>query len=310
MANKLLGRVDGQIKGGRSLQKGDGQFYVQQKDYREQYYVIAENLTKTEDDIIATAGLPVLGGIYSSAFCTNLTAEEVMRVHHPNTGVLTMLWMVNAEFTSHLDSDQAGNSSDPTDMRPKRRWRSEKEEEVLEKDAITGEPIVTTAGEPIHIKHTVYYIFLEISRYESYPFDPDIINAFVGRANSSSFYGAPTGTVIMDSIESEEEVVNGSVFCHNTYVAKFKMRDDPDSPGNFLSDSFKARPLNNGYLYYPPTELLAATPKTAIKLDKNGQPKRINLDANGFELAATSDPVYLEFNEVSKIDFSALNLEF
>lgn len=196
------------------------------------------------------------------------------------------------------------------------RWSSDTEEDVLERDAITGMPIVTSAGEPINVTHPVTNPVLEIKGYFNAPFDPDVILLYNNKVNSDDFYGAPEGTAFMSSITADdEEVINERRVVPATFTIKFKLREDPDNPGSLMRDTWHLKLLNQGqfYLDYVQEEQ-TVTRRRLRALDENGHPIMVNLRLDGSALPLTNeghpvaDATYLDFNRFTKIDFNNLNL--
>lgn len=300
-----LGKVDGTTSGDFNLERKEG-FYNFHKTFEDTWLLIADTSSQTDDDVAGDPTLPFVGQFSArGGFCVSKKAKERETVIHPITGVITVLWEVNVKFDSNIDADQADNSpNDPTSMRPKRRWRREKIKERQVKDAVTGDAIITKAGEEMVVEHDVGVAILEIQRYEAYPFSPTKMYTYGDHTNDGSFYGAPSGCALMDDIQVEEEIINNGLFSNVTYVIKFKFKD-----GDFnQSDGWKGRLLHQGYLYLP--FFGAGFHQAITKLDKNGNPIKVNLESTGELLLGNGQPNYIEYNEFPKASFSALNLEF
>ena len=145
---KVLGIDEGTISAGLSIQKRD-KIFVAQKEFSISYTVLADNLNEDEDSILSSSGIPPLWSYYRGAWCNNLAPKEKKTIfRHPTLGVKTVLWTVTASFTSNLDPD---DEEEPEAKTPSVRWSGETEEEVMDKDPITDEPIQTAADEPILI---------------------------------------------------------------------------------------------------------------------------------------------------------------
>jgi hypothetical protein len=294
MATVNLGLKIGN-SGGVNIEQKD-QTWIQNQEFKRIYYVVAD-LGSDELDVLSTSGIPVIGvDIIGTAICKGLSAKETDRVNF--LGSPAMLWEVEATFDSKVDQGQAGEE-DPLDLPIRRRWYGENEDEVLEKDAITGDPITTACGEPIIITAPVCRPILELTRYENYPIDPDTILEFSNHVNDSTFYGAPEGSALMMPIEADKETIKGVDYDKVTYRIKFNIREDESS----TEDSWMARPLHHGYKFFPIAG--AAWPATwKIK----GQPATVNLAADGTALDNDADPFYLAFNRFKKANFNSLSL--
>lgn len=262
--------LDGSIEGGRELVNSGQTTYTR---FRRKliYVVLGDSTADTPSTIETATGVPLPGvGSYAGALCTRTTPKELTIVRHPGTGVNVGLWHVDAEF----DTD-ARPTSDTT---PEVFWTGETDKELFDQDAVDGRKIVTAAGEPIFAEKPFVVPTLNIKRYEDYPFNPNTILLFCNRVNSTLFYGAPRGTVLLLPIEADEERQDPStkkVMAH--YKLKFLLKTD--AFGNLLEDTWKYRPLNQGYLYRK-----APGEKPITKVDKLGHPIKVNLKLDGTEL--------------------------
>lgn len=263
------------------------------------YQVIADSSDQNEGQILSTIGIPFLYQKVGNAFCVKKSGQEIKTVKHPQTGVLTIFWEVTCSFDSNPDAEEAETT--PTEKRPKIRWYSENEEEVLERDAVTNAPIITVPGEQILITHPVAIAILEIKRFEMFPFNPDTIFNYENHVNSQPFYNAPIGSALMASIEADETIVDGERYIAATYRIKFKIRKD--SEGAIQPDTWKAQPLHQGTKYFP---IHGAPAK--VYTDENGNPTTINLNVDGTKLPTDFPPVFLSFNRFPLVDFNTLSL--
>jgi hypothetical protein len=304
--NKSLGIENGSIGADISVEKSSsGLFYIFQKSGTRVYLVLSKNLSQTENDIAATAGIPQIGDVLNGAIVQRVKPKEVERVIHPTTHAAAILWAVTVETDSRIEASQL--QADPTDLRPKRKWYTEKENERVEVD-LFNQVLETPATEPLNVEMPMVNLILEIERYENYPTNPAAIFQFCGSTNSGTFYGAPIGTVLLDDIQSDEEFIDQQVYIKVRYVFKFRIRwVDGDTAGTIASDTYHTKEfLNQGYLYFKtPT---AEEPITF--LDAHGHPKKINLTADGQLLPDGADPTFTTWELVPYADFGSLNLEF
>lgn len=284
------------------LVKKDRVFTLQNR-FTRSYYVLTNDLSETEDDVYLTPGLPLIGDVLLSAIAKSKKGKELGRVQNPITGQPAILWQIDVEFDSDLSLDDADESELPPDERaPKVSWGGELEDEVLARDAITGDPITTTAGERLIVTHQVVLPILTVRGYWRYPFDPDIILHYAGRTNLTSFYGAPTGTAFMLPMQSEEADIEGEKWDLVTFQVKFKMRDDPSSPGTFKSDTWKGEVLNQGNWY------LDGSGKRVRATDDNEREIKVNLKLDGTRLEDSDPPTYVTFNRTTKAELNDLGL--
>jgi hypothetical protein len=309
MANKVLGIKDGTCEGGFALEPSStGLFFFWQKDGSRVYYVLATDLTEYEDTIVVTAGIPQIGDTLNNAPVRRLRARETERIKsHPTTGVPTAIWEVTVETDSRFDASSgstgSSGSDDPTDFTPKRRWYTDKVKERRSHD-LSYQRIETSAGEQLNFEIDFVDIILEIERYEAYPTDPDAMFNYAGHSNDDEFYGAPEGTVLLDDIQSDEEVINGVTYIKVRYVFRFVMREL--SSGDFRTNTvYFARVANVGYLYRP---AIGAAPITF--LDAHGNPAKVPLDLDGLILAPGVPMTEEYVNVTPGATFADLNLEF
>lgn len=298
----VLGEKVGRELGAELEQKG--KLWLLNREFSRTYYVVADTDSETEDSIRGSAGIPPLFLITNGAVCKKHNVKETGQVAHPITGVSTTLYEVTCHFDTKVDSE---DDQSPENKNPEIRWYAEQDEEVLEEDAITGDPIRTVPGEPIILTHPVPRPILEITRYELSPFPPLTILQYMGRTNSKTFYGAPEGTALMMDIRAEREFLddgNGNQIPYErvSYIIKFRIVEK-DVGNGFEKDTWKTKTLHEGTLYLEsPTSVEAAQ----YKID--GDPARTNLDEDGAILGPNDDPYYLRFNRFQKVDFNKLNL--
>lgn len=304
----LLGMVDGSMEHSRGITKKDKSF-VRKNSWKSTYYVMSDDFDEDLDDIYAVV-VPI-GYFYNGAVCKDRKAKQTNTVVNPITHQYADLYEVDCDFDSEFDADggeegggeggeggEGDNNKPPEEKTPTVNWSSEMEDELLEQDALTGDPVITKAGEPIQVTAPVTIAVLQIKRYELFPFDPNKIFDYGNHTNSIAFWGAPAGTALLLPMEAEQEVVEGVKYANVTYTIKFKLR------GNIAdADTWKARPLHAGHFYRE----IAGEPPVIWK-DRQGNPGVINLTFFGTKLPDGSPPEFLEFNRFRQVDFNALNL--
>ena len=297
---KVIGEKNAANLGGDQLSKKE-KYFITEGNLTRIYYVLGSSLSEREPSILNSPGIPALGSVLLGTVCKTRNAKEVTRVNDPKTNTPTILWEVTVTFDTDVDFED----EDPEDMTPKIRWYGETEDEVLERDAITGEPIITKPGDILLITHPLVLPVLEVKRFEVYPFDPTIILQYANKVNADTFYGAPPGTALMMPMSTEEQVIKEVKYNLVTYTIKFKLKENPDAPGTLLTDSWKSRPLHHGVRYFP-LDPPGSPPR--VFTDANGNPATVNLDDNGHILPDGFDPVYLEFHRFAKVAFNTLGL--
>lgn len=275
-----------------------------QSRFSRSYYVLSDNTSQNEVDIANTAGIPPLYSILGGAWCVKIDPKEIATIgRHPTTGVTCILYEVRCDFDSDTDVQEANQA--PTAKTPKVSWTGELEEDVLEKDAITGYPIQTVPGEPIPETGPFPIAILEVRRYEYPPFNPGVMLAYAAHTNSTPFYGAPSGTALMMPMTvSEVQVVNNTRVVEVAYQIKFKIKKN--SSGALEQDTWASRPLHEGYKFFPEVGKPAE-----IARDKFGNPRTVNLKQDGTKLpdnAPLNQLFFLTFNRFPKANFNFLNL--
>lgn len=300
---KRLGEKEATNLGGFELRKKD-KIWTNRRKFERTYYVLADTIADNEIQILVTTGLPVLFSLLGGAFCVEKKGKEIARVRHPSTGAATALWEVTAKFDSDIDVDEGDQP--PEARTPKVRWYGEQELKQIFKDVRTGEPITNKVGEVIVIEEPVVLPILEIKRYATFPFDPNVQLDYANHVNSEPFWGAPAGCALMMAIEVEEEIIEGTKYNHETYTIKFAM--ERDEGGQFIEDTWKARPLHQG------TKHVTEEGVVEQWTDENRQPGMVNLDEGGMAIVPEggvlnpNDLVFLEFWTKSETDFNNLNL--
>lgn len=300
----VIGEKDAAATGAIEIVKKRG-LWTESRRFEKSFYVLAD-LNDDEDAVRNTTGVPPIASPYQGAVCRGHKPEERGRVRNPLTGQPGILWEVVCSFDNDItpdDAEDAGGGSAPTSRRPKIRWRGVLEDEVLERDAIDGIPITTTAGEKVLVTHPVPYPILEVRRFENRPYEPLNILNYVSHTNENPFYGAPTGSALMLPIEADEVEVDGEPYVEAVYQIQFKLIRDPDNPSQFLPDGWKYRYLNNGHIYID-----TVTGKYVRAVDEEGNPIKVNLDEGGYRISEDAEPTYSERNRFPKADFDNLNL--
>jgi len=270
-------------------------------------YLLLAAFTETEDDVINSVGIPGLYTTLRGATCTGYDADEECRVIVE--GVVKILWKVKVSFDNSVDSEAGSGpngSEDPRDWQPTVSWDGEMEARRLEKDAVTGLPIMTANSEEIIVDSDFPIQILEIERYETYPFDHTIPPRFVGKINGQQFYDQEVGTCLMLPIRAEEVSLKAGRFCKVRYRIKMDIRPVPGQPGVNFANTWRAELLHQGFLYRK-----TAVSEPEIFLDKTGNPRKVNLDDDGTRLldtVALANATYIRANRFPYADFNLLSL--
>ena len=166
-----------------------------------------------------------------------------------------------------------------------------------------GKMIETVNHERLNCTRPHVMPTLEISRYERYPWNPNVNFTHANHLNSLPFWGAPPKHALLRPITCEYvqlEVIDGQKewFCKTSYKIDFDFKADSEEPwklkvlhyGNYVRES-----LSN-------SNIIQA-------VDVQGRPRQVNLDLDGFELSSfVEGPCFLEFDQYDEADFNQLGI--
>jgi len=339
--NMLLGNslggteVSASFKGAFGL-SDDGGKWNRQAMMGVDYYVIAYDLTTDPASIADTPGIPRLWQNYNGLICNKVDPSEQQNVMHPRRpGVQTSLWVVSTQFSSRPDPskedyDYSKGKLNPTEKPADYSWQTEHETYQLHNDAVyeywppETEPdpfpnfprnwyeglakIQTAADEPRPLDSSQGWPIVNISRYECYPFDPDLIYRYVNRTNVTTFMGAPSGCALMHAITSVDEMVESVKYIRVTYTIKFRMRRNDDD-SDWLIDQWRFPLPNYGSIRYDDQDEGTRTQHRI--LDSEQQPVEGWLNPYGQEIpgAPTDQQQILWFYQYGFVDFDPLKLQ-
>lgn len=259
--------------------------YPTRKTFRDVVYVKADSINDTEDDIMATSGVPLLGSFTNGAWLRRKTPKEVDSA--------ALLWEVTLEYDSEYSPEDRGRTVDWY-------WGAENLEITLTKDVITGLPIVNSANEPIIITTNIPIPVLTVRRLET-SFDPNTILLYMNRTNSVPFYGAPQDTALLADIRDEPAEYDGQLVRQVTYVIKFNLLWDEENQ-NYLG--WTSNPLNIGTRYFE-----TANDDSTVKIYfKDGVQTTTFLNLDGTARDESLSPIYLQFYKHLRTNLNSLNL--
>jgi hypothetical protein len=306
----------------------DGQAYLENRGARSiirrktkvVYYVLTDNLVEGEPDVYTATNLPQIGyTVYRGYVCSNLDMKQTAIVMHPTYGVPCALYEVEATFDNNIESGEGGSQLQPTnppDIRPVIRWHGEEVTRQLVLDT-DGAPVRNTAGEIIYVDEPRTVLTLEISRWETYPYNPNNFFTYAGKKNSTTFWGAPAGACLMLPMEVDEDRINNRMFAKVTYKIKFDMVTWNSSYATVLKWSsgswvpaalseispWDVLSLNEGYQYRN------AAGEKPVTGDKTGNKRKYNLKPDGTVIdPATENMYFLRFRNRGTANFNALQL--
>ena len=290
----LIGVPTGTPNLKKSLRK-NGQMWKMDRSFSREFLILADHLDESQASILSC--VPAIGSVSGGCVCKSVSVSENETVIHPKTGRDTVLVKVVCEF----DSDA---KLDPIELPPSVKFGSETQEELMETD-FTGKRIQTVNGERLEVTRPVVIPTIEISRYQEYPWNPNVNFTHANHLNSKTFWGAPPRHALLDPISCEYVQIEltdemKQWFCKCSYRVRFRFDPQTEEP-------WKLRPHHYGNLVRTPKE----SENTYIiqALDAEGRPRQVNLDAQGFELPEDAEkPVFLEFDQYGEADFDELGI--
>lgn len=199
------------------------------------------------------------------------------------------------EATCEYDSD-----TEDQDQDLERSWDAETIEEHLSHDAMTGDPIVNAAGEPILVVTPITIPILRITRTEN-TFSPNTILQYCNKVNSTPFYNAPAKTAYMSAIRTQTIFKDGVMKERVSYEIKFYLKPDPD---NAQLKGWLSQPLNHGTYYRE----AAGSPNIIEFQDKFLNPTTGNLNPDGTKRSSLLPPTFMQYNRFKTADFNSLQL--
>lgn len=296
---RVIGIQDGEEGSSQQLKK-QNEIFIRTRQYNVTYLVLSDYVGQGSDQILTAVGIPDLFSTYNGTYCNSLNPKQSSTVYDPyNPGTLVDLWEVSVGYDSEIDPKDS--KQDPDKKDPVTRWTGDIETERLFKDAQTGRAIKTGAGESVLVDHPVCSPIFEVERYERYPINPMIFFTFVNHVNSRPYMGAPRGCALLLPIESSKEVIGGIAWARTKYRIKFKLRFN--AANVMQPDGWKAEVLHEGFWFRR-----APGGEPEIFLGKSGDPKKVNLKADGTLLPITDPEQFIKFNRYPKVDLSLLNL--
>jgi hypothetical protein len=260
------------------------------------YQIIATDLNDEEGEILANPNILDLAesDLYGLPVKSRRARMVTRLARHPETGVPTALWEVTISADSELKlSGGGGTETDPTNLDPVIDWEIEEEDVAFAYDVITGLPVQNVNGEWLFEERQASYPVAVLTRYETYPVDPLLVQTFHNSINLSSFWGFAPGSCRM-KIQSEHEDIEmpGKVvqrFAKVTYRIAVKVGDF------YESRPWVARFLNEGYYVRQYTDFDFSVSEPFLN-KPTGEKTKVNLRLDGTILNNDEDPVYLEFN--------------
>lgn len=288
----LIGVPTGSPKNSRSLKK-NGIIWRVDRSFSQEYLILADRLDESRGSLLKE--VPQLGSVVNGCVCKSVDVQENEIVLHPKSGRQTVLVKVSCEFSNDARLD-------PIEMPPTVKFGAETMEEVMEKD-VTGKRIQTVNGERLECSRQKILPTLEISRFQAYPFNPNVNFSHANHLNASTFWGAPPHHALLEPIQCEYVQIEladelKQWFCKCSYKIRFRF------------DSGSLEPWKLKILHYGNLVRNSLSDSTVVQAtDVEGRPRQVNLAADGFELPPSSEePVFLEFDQYEEADFNQLGI--
>ena len=205
------------------------------------------------------------------------------------------VWHINCSYTT--DIPPLPETNNPLDMPVKIEYRSQKRKRVAWADK-DGKPILNTAWQTFDppLEFDENDGVMTFTRNEaSFSYGANVIPV-INRTNSSSIWGADTGTLKIQDISAQNAWFEGTQYWSVTRTVEYR------------STGWKEKILSRGLMFF--NELAGEYERIR---DKNGQDVTdpVCLDANGEPVDPASLPgaaYYQEFRLCDTYDFSQFNL--
>lgn len=277
--------------------KKTGDYSRLKRTFEKTFLVKTNGLNETWADIQTDGQLPQIGDSELGCRVRSVRLKEIQTIS--DGGEPCILYEVEYSYDSELPEVKNPELGEP--RKPPTEWpvevsfRTQSVTEEKQTDAITGETIRNSAGEPIPVEMEMPAVELVISRYEPFHFHAQRILQYAFRTNEVEFLGIPPHHALLRDIYASRESVLGKTYYKVTY--SFLIRDDKDMP-------FKIEILNEGTKALDPED---GKIKTTAEL--LGHHCTVNLNGDG-TINTTEFPVMLDVNVFRAYDFNKLNFIF
>ena len=252
------------------------------------YYVLGDT-SEREDDITLTPGLPILYEVYFNGYCTGKNLTEVTAVEGG------YLWEIKCDFSSQIDGEIP-----VVDI----SWDIDEKEEVIKYDAISGIPILNSAGEPITTTSPFSIPVLSLTRIEA-TFSGTRIIQYNNHINLYPFFGAPGYCALMMGPTARKKIVQGVAKWEVNYRVKFNLKINPQT---LQPQGWRHFLLDHGTRFKTGTDDDGNPTYEKFKTDTEKDEDTGNLDGAGNKLAEGSPEVYLGYNKFMIANFNDLGL--
>lgn len=206
-------------------------------------------------------------------------------------------WIVSVDY-GLADPADFGGIDDPTLAAPKKTWRGNRTEEIVDID-VEGRPIVNSAGDPFDppITRPRSKGSLVVVRNER-TYDDLLASAFRDRVNEFEFFGLEPGTVLCVDISAE------SAFAQSIgeyYVVTYEFEHEPKGWNPQVLDR-GLRKLNATTGDREQIQIQGSLATSPVLLDGLGAPL-------AEERVADGEAIYLDFSTYESADFGEFGFE-
>jgi hypothetical protein len=244
------------------------------RTHRRVFQVILDDEVHGSYYALNAAGLPVIGEVHpQDSWCHVKSVDVVQQGGEP-------IYIVTIDYDNIYGDDE-----NPLNVDAKVVWGFQSKREAVTSDALTGAPIVNSAGEmfvaPLEIEG--YVLSCDIQRNEA-TFDPTVAEAAVGCVNSDSTtiagLSVTAGQALMKSLRATRKPYQNATGYYWEISYQFL----------FKAETWEAEVLDQGTYY-----LDSAGTRHLFEVDGELSQRPHNLDGSGGELGSGADAVYLSF---------------
>jgi hypothetical protein len=262
-------------------------------DYAEVYDCISSDGTDTVLDVRTASGIPQLGEQKGSEFLwvTNVQVSRESPIYY----------RVAVSYKS-FSVDPSDPTSNPLLAPAKVKWKTVKTEGEIDED-VNGNPIVTTAGEPVRGITRPFSDIAAVITQAFSAFNPFTFYLYIDYVNSDFFLGFPPGTAKVETVDADPqqiEVGGSPLEYYNVTVEvifRRPLRTTPDKAW------FNRRVEKGNYVKNDGGDLVPAM------IQGEQAPGPVFLDANGKQTNSDS-AIWSEDEIFGRAAFSGMGFNF
>jgi len=268
------------------------------------YLVIADNIAETIQDIEEATSItdPTLN---IPEYRTQRGNSYLVRKHCRELNSGSRTWQVDCYYEEHVDITTVALARGPKSYGTY-TWGAESVMEVITRDAITGNSISNSVGEPLILEAPIAIPVLTYSKILP-TLGPDHINRYLNTVNSQTFLDVyPARTALMADIQDVPIEISGILQRKVTYIIKFNLRKTKNEQGVEESLGWRTQMRNRGTKYF------------VLPYGTDGREKKFrddfkdvtdgDLELDGTKRTPGQEPLYLIFNKFRTENFNALGI--